>query len=706
MVDPRAFNGPGVTAKGSVLMTVPADRESRSQNVQPARVFTPGRVFALALIGLVAFSLAYLRFGRDSDTVSVPKGAMAGDLILDRCDYETENGSYAADCGTLVVPENRADPQSRLIALPVTRIQALSENPAEPIFRLQGGPGKTNMTFSKASRLADDHDVVLVGYRGVEGSSVLDCPEVESALQHSTDLLGEKSLRASAGAFRSCADRLEDDGVDLAGYTLPQRVDDLEAARVALGYERINLVSESVGTRTAMIYSWRYPESINRSVMIGVNPPGNFLWDAKTTDEQIGRFADLCSNDDACSKRTDNLKATLATTDIPERWFFLPIKSGNVRVASFYGLMETTQENAPLAAPMTLSSWLSGAEGDPSGFWLQSLLAGVFFPGSFVWGEYASTATLDAQAAKRYFSSGRQESRSNLGRAATTFGWGGGRLSDAWPASPDEHKYSRVRTSNVETLLVSGQLDITTPPVATKKLLPYLPNGEEVVLPGFAHSLDFWTYQPEASTRLLNSFYESGRVDDSLYEPQRVDFTPEVTQTALAKGIAGTMVGLALLTVLSLLWMPLRVHNRGRFGRKASATLRSLYAIVLGLGGWFLGVLIAISTLPGFPIGSALLALLAVGLPVGLGIYWAWVHRDWPSRTKITGFAAAAGGALVGAWLGFHAAGDLLALVTAIAGAVAGANLTLILLDMSRARSAPDRFPAATSSPAPSSSGA
>ena len=38
------------------------------------------------------------------------------------------------------------------------------------------------MKFSKASRLADGHDLVLVGYRGVDGSAVLDCPEVESAL--------------------------------------------------------------------------------------------------------------------------------------------------------------------------------------------------------------------------------------------------------------------------------------------------------------------------------------------------------------------------------------------------------------------------------------------------------------------------------------------------------------------------------------------
>jgi pimeloyl-ACP methyl ester carboxylesterase len=670
--------------------------EQKREGIESKRAFTPARIVALVLIALAVVGLAYLSFAPDSGAVSVPSAARAGDLILEDCEYATEDGSYAADCGTLVVHENRADSDSRLIALPVTRIRATSNQPAEPVFRLEGGPGKTNMTFSKASRIADDHDVVLVGYRGVDGSSVLDCPEVESALKHSTDLLGQKSLRAYAGAFRSCADRLTDDGVDLAGYTLPQRVDDLEAARVALGYERINLVSESVGTRTAMIYSWRYPRSINRSVMIGVNPPGNFLWDAKTTDEQIGRFADLCSRDDACSKRTDDLTASLATTDIPERWFFLPIKRGNVRVASFYGLMETTQENAPLSAPMTLSSWLSAAEGDPSGFWLQSLLADVFFPGSFVWGEYAAAATLDARAANRYFSSERQQSRSNLGRAATTFGWGGGRLSDAWPASPDDRKYSRVRTSNVETLLVSGQLDITTPPhVAKKELLPYLPNGEQVVLPGFAHSLDFWTYQPEASRRLLNTYYESGRVDDSLYESQRVDFTPEVTQTALAKGIAGTMVGLALLTFISLLLMARRVHKRGRFGRKSGAMLRSLYSIVLGLGGWFLGVLIVVTTMPGTPLDHQLLAGLSVGVPIGLGVYFSWVNRDWSAATKTMGFVAAVGGALVGAWLGFHATTELLALVTAIVGAAIGANLTLILLDIAWDRRLRDRFAAA-----------
>ena len=61
--------------------------------------------------------------------------------------------------------------------------------------------------------------------------------------------------------------------------------------------------------------------------------------------------------------------------------------------------------------------------------------------------------------------------------------------------------------------------------------------------------------------------------------------------------------------------------------------LRSVYPIVLGLGGWFLGVLIVITTLPGVPLDDELLAVLSVGVPVGLGIYWAWVHRDWSATT-------------------------------------------------------------------------
>jgi pimeloyl-ACP methyl ester carboxylesterase len=224
--------------------------------------------------------------------------------------------------------------------LPVTRIRARTEHPDAPIFRLEGGPGRSNMEFANASRFADRHDVVLVGYRGV----------------------------------------------DLAGYSLAQRVDDLEAARRALGYRRVNLLSESAGTRTAMTYTWRYPKSVHRSVMIGVNSPGHFLWDARTIDGQIRQYADLCAKEDACRARSGDLAATVKSqaADIADHWGPLSIKQGNVRVASFMGLFHSTSHGAPLSAPQTLDSWRSAAKGDPSGLWLQSLLAKLVLPDSYV----------------------------------------------------------------------------------------------------------------------------------------------------------------------------------------------------------------------------------------------------------------------------------------------------------------------------------
>jgi uncharacterized membrane protein YdfJ with MMPL/SSD domain/pimeloyl-ACP methyl ester carboxylesterase len=668
-----------------------------------SRTFTPVRVVALALIGLTVLGLSYLHFATRTDSVSVPAGAHAGQLKLHPCHYVTEDGGYRTDCGTLVVRENRRRAESRLIALPVTRIRARTAKPGVPIFRLQGGPGVTNMDFTAASRFAGKHDVVLVGYRGVDGSSKLDCPEVTSARIHARDFLSEDSFRTDASAFKDCAHRLQEDGVDLAGYTLPERVDDLDAARRALGYERIDLLSESAGTRAAMIYAWRYPGRIHRSVMIGVNPPGHFLWDARTTDEQIRRYVALCKRDASCRSRTPDLAASLhsASEHVPERWWFLPIKQGNVKVAGFFGLMNaTTDGGGPLAGPWTIDTLLAAGQGDGSGAWLLSLMAQLLFPRIQVWGDVAAVSKTDAVHARRFFAT--QADRGVIGTPGTDLIWSGGRVLDAWPANPDENQYTRVQNSNVATLLVGGKLDFATPPQwATRDLLAHLPNGHEVLLDNLGHTDDFWAYEPAASNRLINTYFESGRVDTSLYTPNAVDFTPAISQGSIAKIVLGVMLGLAALTVLWLLWMPVRVHRRGAFGPKSSAALRSLYALLLGLGGLFVGTLIVLTALPTVSLTGELVTCFSVGVPVGLALYYAWVDPAWSRRIKTTGFALALGSALVGAWLGFNATSagfGLIAPFLAIVGAVVGGNLLILALDIAWDRQARDRFAAYDSS--------
>src|SRR5215207_8296132 len=84
-----------------------------------------------------------------------------------------------------------------------------------------------------------------------------------------------------------------------------------------------------------------------------------------------------------------------------------------------------------------------------------------------------------------------------------------------------------------------------------------------MVLPGFGHQATVFKEQPEAGTR-INTFFDRGQVDDSLYVPASVDFTPSMTFRAIAKIALGVMLALAALSMLCLIVMACRVCTRAR----------------------------------------------------------------------------------------------------------------------------------------------
>ncbi len=229
-------------------------------------------------------------------------GARAGDLVLQAGTYEIGEKSYRADYGTLVVPENRNKDDSRLIQLPVIRMHATGDNPVEPVFLLVGGPGAPNV-FS-AERLArigfgdfpyawllKDHDFVMVGYRGVDGSVSLDCPEIVEALQVEKNPLSSENLEKLGKAYLTAFQRLKREGVDIDGYRMVEVIDDMEAARKGLGYEKINLYGQSYGTRLAYIYGLRDPGSIHRSLLVAIYPPGQLVCAPGGRESQLGYYA-------------------------------------------------------------------------------------------------------------------------------------------------------------------------------------------------------------------------------------------------------------------------------------------------------------------------------------------------------------------------------------------------------------------------------
>jgi hypothetical protein len=177
--------------------------------------------------------------------------------------------------------------------------------------------------------------------------------------------------------------------------------------------------------------------------------------------------------------------------------------------------MDASSQAAPISTPMTLDAWRSAAKGDASGLWFQSLASALLFPRAQVWGDSAAMGRIDAATAAEHFHPG-QGADSVLRDSASRFLWAGGGLADAWPATPDEAAYSRMRDSDVETLLISGELDGATPAAnATKDLLPHLRNGHQVLLKSLGHTTDFWNTQVGAGNHLITTYLDSGRVDAS-----------------------------------------------------------------------------------------------------------------------------------------------------------------------------------------------
>jgi hypothetical protein len=152
--------------------------------------------------------------------------------------------------------------------------------------------------------------------------------------------------------------------------------------------------------------------------------------------------------------------------------------------------------------------------------------------------------------------------------------------------------------------------------------------------------------------------------------------------TTLAKYLLALMLGLVVLAAATLLWSALRVRRRGAAGRKTGLAMRTAGGFVVGLGGWFLGALIALTFWTTVPLSSEPLAVLSVGLPVALVLYLAWTQRDAGRAAKARGLLAAIAGALIGGWYGFTVIPGFTGLFATIIAAIATGNIALIALGL------------------------
>ncbi len=224
-----------------------------------------------------------------------PQGS-AGDLRVETRTIEIEDGrSQVVEAGTLLVPENRRQPESALISIPFYRLRSTAEVPARPIFLLAGGPGSS---WIDRFENPENYDEVLF-YRGIADVVLFD----QRGAGHAEPTLHCDGLRRQYPLDRALeptaiADELREmalecrqawvaAGVDLAGYNTVENASDVLELRQALGYEKMTLVGGSYGSHLALALLRMAPDAIDRVVLYGVEGLD------RTWDDPRGRLAVL-----------------------------------------------------------------------------------------------------------------------------------------------------------------------------------------------------------------------------------------------------------------------------------------------------------------------------------------------------------------------------------------------------------------------------
>lgn len=238
----------------------------------------------------------------------------------------------AARCGRLSVPEDPSEPAGRRISLNVMVIPATDPHPApDPVFFLAGGPGgAATEQWSEAARLFPEvhahRDIVLVDQRGTGGSN-------ELRFQQPPDLTGSSPRQARATLTAWASGELERLDADPRLYGSAQAADDLDAARAALGYERIDLFGGSYGATLAQYYLRRHPAHARAVVLDGgtlLDVPV-FERIAANSQRALESVIGRCAKDPACHRAFPDPGGDLAaamsrlaehpvTTDIWDPW--------------------------------------------------------------------------------------------------------------------------------------------------------------------------------------------------------------------------------------------------------------------------------------------------------------------------------------------------------------------------------------------------
>ncbi|MBN37162.1 MAG: hypothetical protein CMI29_01730 [Opitutae bacterium] len=209
-----------------------------------------------------------------------------GDLKTEVLSYKSASGETAEyQTGTFYVKENRKNQNSRVIGIGFSRFPSTNSK-APPIFFLPGGPGSSfldsvppRLHRSGGPLLAEELlgrcDLVFVDQRGYsKRGSMLDDRAFEQGVVRPDATLEDRVVEFKRFS-REVVERYGKTDVDLRGYSVLECVEDVNELRQLLGYEKIILRGQSFGSQWSFGLMRKYPETVERALLTGIEPLNN-----------------------------------------------------------------------------------------------------------------------------------------------------------------------------------------------------------------------------------------------------------------------------------------------------------------------------------------------------------------------------------------------------------------------------------------------
>ncbi len=346
--------------------------------------------------------------------------------------------------------------------------------------------------------------------RGTGGDHRLDC----SVAGHDDDLQTYLDVLFSVDAFEACRDALAR-FADLTKYTTPIAMDDLDEVRAALGYEEINLVGGSYGTRAALVYMRRHPDTVRSAILIGVAPVAftNPLYHAEGGQRALDMVLEACANDPECRAAYPDLTGKLqaiferldrgpvdATVTHPVTGEAQQVRlsrdafAGSLRIMMYYG-----SRNIPRLLQAAF-------EGDLDAFAQHAMERSRSLRSAIAFGMLLCVTCAEDIA--------RIDPADIEPLTADTF-LGDVRVRrqiavcDIWPRGDVPANYGDPVSVDVPVLLISGEYDPVTPPKWGEHTAAHLPDSRHVIVPGAAHDPG-----GPCVTRIMRDFLESASTAD------------------------------------------------------------------------------------------------------------------------------------------------------------------------------------------------